>query len=157
MMKRINVADYIGYWPYWYYANVPLNAPRAFFLNSVPAGTGFLLRRITCKYPDVDSGVTQFNPDLLIEFFDTSSFKARQDTAIPLNVISTYNNNVRRNSSPVAPAVYPAGCIKSSVPLNFYYPYGDTINIQITGQSGGNPASIDIVLHGYFIQENECV
>lgn len=152
--KIVDVNEYKEQFPYFIYSQLTLNTPRSFFLNTIAQGYGYLLRKVICKYPDVDSGVTQFNKDLFIEFFDNTAFQARQVAPIPLQLISTYNNNVIRNTVPAAPATYPVGKIESYAMLNFYYPYGETINIQITGQVSSNPATVDIILCGYYLPED---
>lgn len=153
-LKKINVSDYTDYFPYWIYGQLTLGTPRAFFLNSIPAGYGYLLRKVVCKWPDVNSLATSYNKNLFIEFFDQTSFVARQFAPIPLELISSYCNNMIRNSAPAAGGGYPVGSVASTAMLNFYYPYGDTVNIQITGQVASNPATIDIVLQGYYIPED---
>jgi hypothetical protein len=152
-LRKIDIDDYTGYFPFFYYGQLSLNTPRAFFLNTVPSGYGYLLRRVVCKWPDVNTTVTQYNKSLFVEFFDQTAFCARQFAPIPLQLISTYCNNQIRNGAPTNPAVYPAGQPLSTAMLNFFYPYGETINVQITGQTGSNPEAIDIILQGYYIPE----
>lgn len=154
-MEKVNINIAAEKLPYFIYGNISMNASTNYFLNTLPNNYGYLLKKVVCSYPDVNSAVTAFNNPLYIEFFDTASYKARQTNRIPLELISTYCNNKIRVAIPAAPADYPVGELKSVINLNFFYPYSDIINIQLSGVNPNVPANVDILLMGYFIKREE--
>lgn len=148
--------------PYYMYSSVSISATKSFILQNLPNNYGYLLTKIVCSWPDVDSAVTGYNNPLYIEIFDTASFKARQVNRLPLDIVSTYCNNHIRADIPVSPASYPTGQLQSIIPFNYFFPYSDILNVQISdgnsfGTSGLTPATIDIVLMGYFIKRQDNV
>lgn len=151
-MEKIELKNYTDKIPYFIYSQLSFGIPKQIFLNTLPNGYGYYLKKVICSYPDVNSGVTGFNSPVYIEFFDMAGFKARQTNKIPVETFSSYCNNLIRYTVPTAPAEYPAGVYSGSLNLNFFYPYNDIININVSCDGTNKPATFDILLTGYFIK-----
>jgi len=142
--------------PFFIYENRTIAAPIERFAWRIDYGFGYLLRRIVTHWTTQQG--SYFNPFLRIELFDTGTGKARQVQSIPLDLITT-PNRVSINSPKFGNFEQGAGVRGSSKILNWYYPYGDTIEARITGQVfapvpvAWRPVNVGIMLEGYYVPE----
>jgi len=139
--------------PYMIYQRVTLVSPREFYGFRIDYGYGYLLRRLRVRWPTIAAGPA-LAPSLSFEIFSKGSIKARQSQPIPFSLNSTPTDRGLGYTSPVGPPLADAAAIPGSFKiLNWLFPYGSTIELHITGQTGGAPAYVDVVYDGYYIPE----
>jgi len=150
--------------PYFVYNRLPLLAqPRVYQLYTVPAGFNFLVRQIITQWDSrvVGGGGIGTDPALSCEIYNNSASRARQTSPIPFHLFSSPGCG---DCIAVPFALPPLGFSftvvqrRSARIMNLAFPYGDTVRIEITGQSA-NIAIVppynflDIVLEGYLVAE----
>jgi hypothetical protein len=150
--------------PYFVFRELKVTQYGQYINFTSPYGFGYLLRRLTMNYNNATSiaGVLHnLNPMLSVEFFDTVGVIARQVNPIAFNLISTPSGNTN-TVSPV-PLVLPVplkGYRITHKILNYYWCFGNTVQLQITGAGfndindvTGSQIDLQILLEGYFIPE----
>jgi len=145
--------------PYYLYQRLHLIHYREYFNYKVENGGGYMLRRLTVKYPSVDARGTTYNPQIEIEHFDNAVNKARQINPIPARLYAPPAGHediaVIAAPSPVDNTAFGVNMTSSQrlnhKILNYYFPYGDTILVHITGQDTTNPSYVDLLFEGYFM------
>jgi hypothetical protein len=175
MAVRINLDIARDVFPLVIYKRLQVGHYREYFTHQIDYGFGYLLRYVRIKYPayapvkpDLVTAlpVGRFDSEkIVLEFFDAASFKARQPAPFTAELISSPGaDGCYAMTAPAAVDQYGFGVNFSATPtplstsyLNFLYKNGDTIRIDITGQSYNGsifaPGFIDIALFGYYIPE----
>jgi hypothetical protein len=143
--------------PYFIYKQIPISHPREPFLFTINYTNGYMLRSIVAHWPTLGRF---FAGELKIEFFNQANFKSRQNVPVDLALLSTpaQNTDSRSFTEPNGVLTMTQGQRTSRKILNFFYPYNDTIHLEISGQyfSSSNawePEYVDIMLEGYYIPE----
>lgn len=136
--------------PYFIYKRILLNTPTARFLHTIDYGFWFLLRKIICKYPQVDVTGAIFGPNLRFETYQTAANKFPQNVPIPFELVSSPGST---GVTIDAAGNMTATPVKNAKLQNVVHPYRDTIDIRITGQNLTTPTQIDIMLLGYYLPE----
>lgn len=143
--------------PYFIYSQISLGHYREYALNKIAYGYGYLLREIVLRTVKGSySAPLTLSDDLFIEFFSDAVSKARQTLPIPFQPLCNPSIDAPVKSIGSNAVANKSYKLKSSIKLNFFYPYGDTINLQITGQNAVDISSgrkLDMVLKGYYIPE----
>lgn len=134
-----------GIQPFFIYRRITLSSPVEYMFYALDYGFYYLLRTIHVKYAE-NNGVAQF-PDLNIFAVQKGSGKEAQNRPIPVNLFCTPGNA----GVILSGATVTTGIPKAAKLQNVVYPFRDNMEFQITGQSGGVPTFVDIVLLGYYI------
>lgn len=138
--------------PYLIYERITLANPRDYFTFRIDYGYGYLLRRLRTRWPIITAG-PGLAPTLSFEIFSKGSIRARQLQPIPF-ALNSSPAGFLVTTSPVGPPLTDGVAIPGNFKLlNYLFPYGSTIELHITGQAGGAPAFVDIVLDGYYVPE----
>lgn len=148
-MKPVNLEIAAQVQPYFYYKRLTLTHYREYFIFKIDNSYGYFLRAISTGWPAINAH--GYSPDLNLEFFNKSQLKARQLEPVPAILLSTPSGLGTKPA--LLPASVPANIRGSRKILNFFYPYGDTVEIHITGQDTTNPEYIDLVLEGYYVPD----
>jgi hypothetical protein len=126
----------------------------------VDNGFGYLLRYVTATWneyvyfpPNGSEGHYALADSIDIEFYIRR--QSRQSNPIPLRCISSPCSAV---SNPLSPEALFAQPIGSHKVLNFFYQYGDTVELHLTRgstetESFTPPAILHLVLKGYNVPE----
>jgi hypothetical protein len=143
--------------PYFLIFERSLVHPTEVFTYKLDYEYGYILRRIIAKYTGMVG--TTLVPDLFIECFDPALGQAKQTSAYPLPLITTQNNG-GFSEIEVSGQLSCKSSKTSEKILNYYYAYGSTIRIDVTG--GGNPIMsgytptyplLWLMLDGYYVPE----
>ena len=151
--------------PYFLYEKRFIHFPIERFFWRIDYGFGYLLRRVVISWPYTLIANGGFpTPELYAQFFDSGTGKARQVDPIPVSLFSSPASFSEKSPTANFPAPdMRVGCgVRGSFKiLNWYYPYGDTIELRITGQDtiGAqhcgqiNPPYVRVMLDGYYVPE----
>lgn len=160
--------------PYFIFFESGITDLQQIFSFTIPYGFGYLLRRLTADWNTINVAPAALEPiSLNLELFDTIGDLSRQKDPIPLNLISSPagvpDTILSAAAGPGSPFYSgPGGALRgiysAHKTLNYYYAYGSTIQIRITGQDanttpaipGGNTNMVvQLVLEGSLILESE--
>jgi|WetSurMetagenome_2_1015567.scaffolds.fasta_scaffold06083_12 hypothetical protein len=162
--------------PFFIYQRLRLKQPIAFLNFKIDQGFKFELKRLFIKSAErvemfidnFDEGYVEAQP-VRIELLDNAKNKTRQNTPIPISLISSPNNaNVtqfftyasRHTSLTTGIELdynFTASSSKKSALLDYEYVNGDVIQIRITGTPIPeyfivfNHLIIDVMLQGYYV------
>lgn len=145
MVDFKDITQFQGIQPFFIYRQVALAGPISYMFYALDYGFYYLLRTIHAKYAEND-GVTQF-PDLNIFAVQKGAGKESQNVPIPINLFCTPGNS----GVILSGANTTAGIPKAAKLQNIVYPFRDNMEFQISGQAGGLPLFVDIMLIGYYI------
>ena len=139
-MNKAKVSSFANSWPYFYYAKVNLlqNSEQALFF--IENGLYYWLKRIAVVYPD--AGILGPSPQIDLALYFGERDLPLQDDPIPFNLLCT-PGQVRK-----IPAGIQAGTRKNLYEFNYLYVNSGIIKAVITGQSGGNPSEVKIMVEG---------
>lgn len=154
-LSTINRLIAAGSQPLFVFNRLALNGPRVFVLFTVPYGFNYLLRRIVSRWPS--RGAAAIDPDLNVEAFSVGSGVARQNVPIPFGLFSSPAGDdavsVVEPGAPLGVSGTAAERMSTKI-INLAFCYGDTIRLEITGQTGlGAPPWVDVVMEGYLASE----
>jgi len=145
MVELLDLNSMQGVQPFFIYRRVALTGPVSYMFYALDYGFFYLLRTIHARYAETD-GVVQY-PNLNIFAVQKGSGKEPQNQPIPINLFCTPGNAGIVDSG----GVYTVGSVKAAKLQNVVYPFRDNMEFQITGQAGGLPLSVDIMLLGYYV------
>jgi len=155
----IDIDQQVQIQPFLYYKEIVVSNYRQFITFNQPYGYGFLLRYVTMNYNTISKTGLNFNnnPVLNVEFFDNVGSIARQISPVPFNMLSTPCGNVDTVlNTPISVPVPLKGFRLLHSLLNYYWPFGDAVQMQITGAglTDLNQIALQIILEGYYVPEN---
>lgn len=145
MVELLDVNSMQGVQPFFIYRRIALSGPISYMFYALDYGFFYLLRTIHAKYAETD-GLVQY-PNLSIFAVQKGSGKEAQNVPIPVNLFCTPGNA----GISISGANTTVASVKAAKLQNIVYPFRDNMEFQITGHAGGVPASIDIMLLGYYI------
>lgn len=137
--------------PYFVYQRLTIGGAVTYFIETLPYGYWYWLRRIHCHYPE-QTDAPAWLADLRFEIWEQASNKWPQNVALPFRLVTTQNSG---GVTITVGGELTATVLKYAKQLNVVHPFRDTLNIQITAQAGTAPTFIDVVTMGYLIPVNE--
>jgi hypothetical protein len=142
--------------PFFIFQRVALipNA-RGVFLYPIETGYWYWLRKILCKWAEVDAAGAVFIPDMLIEISGSSRHRSYQDNPVSLRLLSSpCGNGVNINVAGQMTATGPS----SAIAIDELLPQRDNIVMHFSGNNATPfPAFINVCLVGYMIPDNKMI
>lgn len=144
--------------PFWFYVEFILENLRQYLNFNIPPGYGYLLRSVRSNWNDL-SGL-QFNSTCSISFYDfigdIARIQPKPESAVPLNLLSSPVANIDTNIPAPSLPINLKGHICFEKILNYYWKYGSTVKIDISGQKDSDVSKegLQLLLMGYFVLEN---
>src|SRR4030043_269468 len=154
MYDKIKVNELMGMFPFFIYQRVALPATSVGkFLYPVEIGYWYWIRRIICKWAEVDTAGIVFNPGMLIEIFGSSRHRSYQNVPVSLRLLSSpCGNGVQINAT----GQMTATCPSSTKSINELLLQRDNIVMQFSGHNATPfPFFINVMLVGYMIPDRK--
>ena len=134
----MKISDYSQSWPFWYYRRVQLINPTEYAYFYLPNGINYQLNKIAVTYPAAGALPS---PEPKLELFWGERDAPTQQDATPFNLVSS------PGEVSSVPGIQ-AGARKLLYKWDYLFLNSGMIKIAITGQTGGNPSRIDIMIEG---------